>query len=59
LALGRITRYTPMWTNTWSGRIGLITHRNRFRKISGHRNLWALATIFACKTETEIQEKVA
>ena len=25
-----------MWTNTWSGRIGLITHRNRFRKISGH-----------------------
>jgi hypothetical protein len=33
---------------------------NRFRKISGHRDLWALATILRRKTETEIsQEKVA
>jgi hypothetical protein len=32
---------------------------NRFRKISGHRDLWALATILGRKTETEIsQEKV-
>jgi hypothetical protein len=33
---------------------------NRFRKISGHRDLWALAAILRRKTETEIpQEKVA
>jgi hypothetical protein len=33
---------------------------NRFRKISGHLDLWALATIPGRKTETEIpQEKIA
>jgi hypothetical protein len=42
------------------GRFGLILAENGFRKTSGHRDLWALATILRRKTETEIpQEKAA
>jgi hypothetical protein len=42
------------------GCLGLVTHRKPFPKISGHRDLWAPATILGHKTETEIsQEKVA
>jgi hypothetical protein len=44
-----------------SGRgISNCNRENRFRKISGHRDLWALATILRRNTKTEIsQEKVA
>jgi hypothetical protein len=37
----------------WVASAWLLTE-NRFRKISGHRDLWALATIPGRKTETEI-----
>ena len=43
----------------WVASAWLLTE-NRFRKISGHRDLWALTTILGRKTETNIsQEKVA
>ncbi len=43
----------------WVAPAWLLTE-NLFRKISGHRDLWALATFLRRKTETEIpQEKVA
>jgi putative transposase len=43
----------------WVASAWLLTE-NRFRKVSGHRDLWAPATILRRKTETEIaQEKVA
>ena len=43
----------------WVASAWLLTE-NRFRKISGYRDLWALATILGRKTETEIsEEKVA
>jgi hypothetical protein len=32
---------------------------NRFRKISGYRDLWALTTILRPKTETEIAQEKA
>jgi hypothetical protein len=35
----------------WVASAWLLT-KNRFRKISGHRDLWALATILGCKTES-------
>jgi len=37
----------------WVASDWLLTE-NRFRTISGHRDLWALATILGRKTETEI-----
>lgn len=43
----------------WVASVWLLTE-NRFRKISGHRDLRAPATILRRKTETEIpQEKLA
>ena len=36
----------------WVASAWLLTE-NRFRKISGHRDLWVLATILGRKTETE------
>jgi putative transposase len=43
----------------WVASAWLLTE-NRFRKISGYRDLWELATILRRKTETEIsQENVA
>ena len=43
-----------------SGVAAWLFTENRFRKISGHRDLWALATILGRKTETEVsEEKVA
>jgi hypothetical protein len=51
----RDQRTNPRWVaSAW-----LITE-NRFRKISGHPDLCALATILGRKTEAEIsQEKLA
>jgi hypothetical protein len=42
------------WVASASGRLGWLLTENRFRKTSGHRDLWALATILGRKTETEI-----
>jgi hypothetical protein len=48
---GRVERWVA---SAW------LPTENRFRKISGHRDLWALATISGRKAETEIpQEKIA
>jgi hypothetical protein len=42
----------------WVASAWLLTE-NRFRKISGHRDPWTLATILRRKTKTEIsREKV-
>jgi len=49
----------PGLPRAWGASAWLLT-KNRFRKTSGHRDLWTLATILRRKTETEIsQEKVA
>jgi putative transposase len=43
----------PGMVERWVASAWLLTE-NRFRKISGHRDLRALATILGRKTETEI-----
>ena len=40
----------------WVASAWLLT-KNRVRKISGHRDLWALATILRRKTETKIRRR--
>ncbi len=62
--VARRTAHVKYWRDQgmaerWVASAWLLTE-NRFRKISGHHDLWAPATIPGRKTETEIpQEKVA